>query len=425
MTEKKFRALAPGVAVVLIVLCAVAAEYWFVQAPESTIPKQQVNTKPAYEPPPAPAKGGAPVTADWPVYHGGADLAGATDCRLPDKPGILWQCRVEGSIHQPPVGDSHGIYVATRAGTVMALEVDGKERWKKQLVDAAKTDGSEPRERFDAPIACFRSTVVIGSKAGVVHALDTADGTERWTYDVGAPILGTVNLYAPKSSEEPARLYVIKQDDGALHCIDFNTGKPIWQGRAVARSDGSPAVGDGIVVYGSCASALHIFAAQEARLLTSIELGEDCQVAAGPALAGGDVYSGSRGGKFFRVNVGAGRIVWTNSDSKKEIFTTPAVGQDMVVFGSEDGGVYAVDRDSGRLKWRFDTHRVPTSAVIASDKIAVGAGGVFYLLKSDTGEKVWSYEVSDGIASPAIINGMVVVGSEDGTIMAFGEKPAG
>ena len=36
------------------------------------------------------------------------------------------------------------------------------------------------------------------------------------------------------------------------------------------------------------------------------------------------------------------------------------------------------------------------------------------------GEKIWSYEVSDETSSPAIIGGMIVVGSEDGTVTAFG-----
>jgi outer membrane protein assembly factor BamB len=50
--------------------------------------------------------------------------------------------------------------------------------------------------------------------------------------------------------------------------------------------------------------------------------------------------------------------------------------------------------------------------------------GELVALTLDSGEAIWRFEVSDGIASPSIINGMVVVGSEDGTIAAFGEKPA-
>ena len=48
------------------------------------------------------------------------------------------------------------------------------------------------------------------------------------------------------------------------------------------------------------------------------------------------------------------------------------------------------------------------------------ADGRLYLLDLETGEELWSYEVSDEISSPAIINGMIVVGSEDGTVTAFG-----
>ena len=58
--------------------------------------------------------------------------------------------------------------------------------------------------------------------------------------------------------------------------------------------------------------------------------------------------------------------------------------------------------------------------MIAADKVVLSADGVLYLLRLDTGEKIWSYEVSDEATSPAIIRGMIVVGSEDGTITAFG-----
>jgi outer membrane protein assembly factor BamB len=50
------------------------------------------------------------------------------------------------------------------------------------------------------------------------------------------------------------------------------------------------------------------------------------------------------------------------------------------------------------------------------------ADGVVYLLRLETGELLWSQEVSDEITSPAIINGMIVVGSDDGTVTAFGAK---
>ena len=39
------------------------------------------------------------------------------------------------------------------------------------------------------------------------------------------------------------------------------------------------------------------------------------------------------------------------------------------------------------------------------------------------GKDIWSYEIGQPIiSSPAVINGLVVIGNEDGNVYAFGEK---
>jgi outer membrane protein assembly factor BamB len=45
------------------------------------------------------------------------------------------------------------------------------------------------------------------------------------------------------------------------------------------------------------------------------------------------------------------------------------------------------------------------------------------MVRLDTGKPVWSYEIGkELIASPAIADGLVVIGSEDGNVYAFGAK---
>ena len=420
---------APAVAVGIIVVCFVVYEIWFV--PKPAPPPTPAPAAPAptakQESAPAPTTGvvapfaDVPVAKTWPSYHGGADLCGYSDVQLPDKPSVLWQYIAEGDIRQPAVGDERGVYVATSNGAVVALDFGGKERWKKTIVRAPK-DGASAPERLNAPISCVRSTVLIGSQSGTVYALDAENGETRWTYDVGGEVLGAVNFHAPADASGPVLLYVIERGAGVLQCINLENGAPVWRTDPIARTDGSMAVTNGTVVYGSCDFALHVYGAQEGRRINTIALCGDCQVASGPALVGGEIYSGSRSGLFFRADAETGAIVWTNQDSTKEIFTTPAVAGDLVVFGSEDGGVYCLERGSGKQKWRSDAKGSPSSPIIASDKVLVGVDGKLIVLKLDSGEEVWRYEVSDGIASPSIINGMVVVGSEDGTVIAFGEK---
>ncbi len=421
--NKNIRSSAPLIAIVMIVLGYIAAQYWLLppeEAPEAPRAVPPATTPEILPPVAAPE---APVTNSWPLYHGGLDLCGNADVEIPDAPVRVWQYFAEGAVKQSPVGDEHGIYLATHSGTVISLDFEGRERWTKRLTWKSAADAAEKQARLEAPVACIRSTVLVGSTAGIVHALDSATGAERWTYDVGGDILGSVNAYDSGKAGEAVRVFVIERSEGVLHCIDLDTGGRLWQSEPINRADGSAAVGDGIVVYGSCDAAIHVYSVFDGRLMRSVALCGDCQVAAGVALVGDDVFAGCRSGRFYRVNAKVGSVRWTNQDSAKDVFTTPAVGKGIVAFGSDDGFVYALDRDTGKSKWRFKTNGIPSSPVFAGDKLITGSKGVLRILAAETGEEIWNYEVSDEITSPSIINGLVMVGSEDGAVTAFGAGP--
>jgi outer membrane protein assembly factor BamB len=59
-------------------------------------------------------------------------------------------------------------------------------------------------------------------------------------------------------------------------------------------------------------------------------------------------------------------------------------------------------------------------------KLFESVGGTFgsvYALNARTGAKLWSYATGKPVqSSPAVANGVVYVGSEDGKIYAFGLK---
>ena len=358
--------------------------------------------------------------AAWSTYHGGPALTGAVQGALPEEPVVLWRFQADAPVYHTPVSCGERVYFSTTRGGVFALDLEGNEIWSKHLVREMKRDGTPRMERFDAPAACFNGVLLIGAMSGTLYAFDASTGDEKWRYDVGGPILGTANLRRSAEASGTDLVYVIGQDDGTLHGIDLESGTRVWKAEAIDRCDGSPSVGGDAIIFGSCAAALHVFSTEDGELTKNIPIDDDSQIAGGVALVGDSVFSGSHSGYLIHANSETGEIVWINEDSEDEVLTTPAVSGDWVVFSSYDGLVYGLDRRTGQKKWSFDTEGWPTSPVIAADKVVLSADGVLYLLRLDTGEKIWSYEVSDEATSPAIIRGMIVVGSEDGTITAFG-----
>lgn len=399
---------------------------WWVGALEWIAPPEFATTVPAErEPAVAPPITETPPTAlgptgpeTWPLYHGESALTGAVAVTLPNTLGLRWTYQSPGPIYAPPVASRDSMYFSTSDGWIVALDRRGAEVWARQITRDSGTGKGPVEERFEAPIACYGSTVFLGSSYGILYALDAAKGETLWTFDMDGPILGTANVY--KGDDDQVRLIVIDQDDGSLQCLDADRGTPLWRTEGIGRCDGSPSVTDGRITFGSCAAALHVFAARDGSFQRNVELGDDSQVAGGVALVADSAFCGSQSGKVFHANVESGAILWTNQDADGEVFTTPAVDDEWVVFGSLDGVVYALGRTTGKTMWEFETTGEPSSPLIAGDKVLVSSAGTLYMLRRDTGEELWSYDVSDTITAPSIVWGMVVVGSQDGSITAFG-----
>jgi outer membrane protein assembly factor BamB len=353
----------------------------------------------------------------WPTYHGDASLQGLSAVKLPEAPVELWRYQTEGSIPQPPVSDGERIFLASTKGIVTALDLKGKKLWSRTLT---RTDpqGVPAPERFEAPLACFSGLVLAGSRDGTLYALAAATGADKWQYKVGGTIQGTPNA-------APSALLVINQAEGAVAALEPATGKRLWQSDGVQRCDGSAAVADGRIVFGSCAAALHVLSAKDGKRLRNVELGDDSQIAGGVALHGNLVFAGTRSGAIVCVNVDTGAIVWKNQSQTSQAFATPALAETLVIGACDTGAVFALERATGKPVWTFAAGGAPSSPVIAADKVAVVSDGTLFLLDLAKGTKCWSKKISDEVSSPAIIANMILVGADDGILTAYGNQAPG
>ena len=361
-------------------------------------------------------RGYAGSPAAWPTYHGDAGLAGVAAGDLPDRPALLWRFSAGAPVKATPVIGGGMAFFANDKGKIFAVNMEGREVWSRTL-----PEGTNGTATFDAPLLCADGALVAGSVSGRLYALDPATGATRWEYALDHPIRGSPNVF-PNPIDGRAQVVVLSQDEGVLHCLDLATGRKVWESQKSDRTEGSFAVAQQTIVFGNCAAALHFFAVRDGSLIGSLPLCGDCQVAGGVALTGdGRVFAGTRSGRVFCADIRQRAVVWVNTNCTAEVFTTPAVGSRRVVVGANNATVYCLDRASGELAWQVQCRGRPDSAVIAGAKVVVSAGGALCLLSLKDGSTLWSRDLGDDATSPAVVNGMILAGSDDGSVYAFGQ----
>lgn len=81
-----------------------------------------------------------------------------------------------------------------------------------------------------------------------------------------------------------------------------------------------------------------------------------------PVVKGNTIYFGSADGNFYALDIDSGYMRWVFK-SGASINSVPYADEDQVYFGSQDGKAYAIDRKEGVEVWSFDTGRPVNSTL--------------------------------------------------------------
>jgi outer membrane protein assembly factor BamB len=211
---------------------------------------------------------------------------------------------------------------------------------------------------------------------------------------------------------------------GELYAINVNSGKRYgWVdlGEAI---QGSPVIDDGIafIAATNTVESLIAYDLRNGRTRWKKRYG-DLEVS--PLLYDDRLYFGSLDGTFYCVARDDGSQLWKfeipDNTKRKGIHSTAAVAHDVVVFGADNGMLYALDARSGDLRWKAQLgESVVAPPAISGHHVFVGdLRGMFHAVDLMTGTIVWS--VNDGAAiyaCPTVGEGMVVIGTTGGQLIA-------
>jgi outer membrane protein assembly factor BamB len=137
--------------------------------------------------------------------------------------------------------------------------------------------------------------------AGGLHALDPANGEDRWVYKTEMPV-----GHSPTVS---GTMMVVPCYDKRLHGVDLGTGKALWKtAEAGAGFDTNPVVIDGKVYTGCRDGYFYCFDAEDGSLVWSFQAGGPITYSA--AYADGVLYFAAMDSHAYAIQAKDGSLVW-------------------------------------------------------------------------------------------------------------------
>lgn len=244
--------------------------------------------------------------------------------------------------------------------------------------------------------------------SGNVYALDAATGALKWNFKDNS------TMY--KSPTVANGLVYECDRNGYIFALDVNTGNVVWKQRTGSTGtypDNNLSVANGILYQGESLDST--FYALDAGTGNFIWKFISNSGTGSPTVFNGVVYFATN--KILALNSTTGSLIWSTSPSTDSIGfggSNPAIANGILYIGCNDRNVYALDVNSGKTLWSFNTGDViESSPTVVNGIVYIGSGvGQLFALNASTGSLVWrSANLYPIQGSPIVANGMVYFAS--------------
>ncbi len=223
---------------------------------------------------------------------------------------------------------------------------------------------------------------------------------------------------AGKGGGELARKLVPAEDGGTVYvagregrvtAFDADSGDRLWRTDTGLRASAGPGVGGGVVVLGGLDGTLVTLDADNGEELWRAPVSSE--VLSVPAISGSRVVVRCIDGRVFAFERDSGRREWI-SDHNVPLLTLrgtsdPVIRAGQVILGLDDGKLVALNLSDGSPTWeadiaaregRTELERLADvdgrTTVVATDVYAVSYGGNLAAVALDSGQQIWSREMS-------------------------------
>lgn len=251
---------------------------------------------------------------------------------------------------------------------------------------------------FSSPIV-QNGIAYIGSEDGYFYAIDEKSGNLKWKFKTNGAVHSSTSIYND--------IVYFGSFDGHYYAVNAKSGKEIWRFKTKGEHWYSE-----VGMWGMKPSDLLMADLWDFYLSTPV-IYLDNKVSL--------LIFGSSDGNMYAVDAKKGTLKW-NFQTKAAIHSTPVLEKSTVYFGGWDGIFYALDCKTGKEKWKFSTEiktgftGIQASATVSDGIVYFGARDpYFFALDSKTGKLIWKYNAENSwiLSSAVIKDNTVYVGTSD------------
>lgn len=334
------------------------------------------------------------------LWSAGATLAATAGC-----------VRTDQSSARTGVIECSGSVTTTKSPRESSAIDAVRGRWPTEQYDARHT-GHSPDARGPAECPTIQWTFR-------ADRYDADNGINR------QPAVGGGMVYATDNRQ-------------TLYAVDAATGQEQWRYTELGRLNRGPTLADGTLYVGTDTGlqAIDVDARTEQWYYSfgygygeGLDRGEYFPSGA-PTVHDGTVYVGTNGGVVHAVDATTGEKRWTFTAPVRRppgfgeiegltydnIAGAISVSDGTAFFSSWNGHVYALDADTGRLRWSFDAKdQLEGAATLVGNNVYAAGDRNLYALDSADGTLRWKLNQASDDAdvtrgSPAIADGTLYVG---------------
>ena len=249
----------------------------------------------------------------------------------------------------------------------------------------------------------------------------------QWTANTGSNIFMTSPIIAGQ------KVFIATTDDNVslntfICAFDFNSGKLLWKFPTANSVKNTIAYENGIVIAQDAACNLYALDAESGKLLWKqyINLNSYPYLTEGVTVDKGAAYAGIGAG-LSAYDLKTGQTIWTNKDWKQRggATTTLTVAGNVLVSGTQWGGLYGNDVRTGKQLWKLSDNGLGNrgaSPVYKDGKLWIISSKSFFTIEPQTGKVLLQKELSanlDVTSTPLVTEQEIIFGTADRGVFAL------